>query len=122
MKKLLALVLAVVLALGCVSFAAADDEVPTLKVWVPDNLRVDWENSEMTKWLEEQGGFQLIIEAFPEEGCETQLNNTLTLNNNMNDWPDVILTKNFNLDNYVVEWGAIGAIISPWRSSTRTPS
>ena len=108
MKKLLAMILAAILALGCLGAATAEE---TLKVWVPDNLRVEWDNNDMTTWLEEQLGAKLVIEAFPEDGYLTQLNNTLTLNNNLNDWPDVIMTKNFNLDDYVTEWGAAEAII-----------
>ena len=112
MKKLLAMILAAILALGCLGAATAEE---TLKVWVPDNLRVEWDNNDMTTWLEEQLGAKLVIEAFPEDGYLTQLNNTLTLNNNLNDWPDVIMTKNFNLDDYVTEWGGSGSHYSAGR-------
>ena len=57
MKKLLSLVLALMMALGCMSFAVAEEEV-TLKLWVLDSLRIEnWDTNLMTNWLEEQGGF-----------------------------------------------------------------
>ena len=110
MKKLLAMILALVLALGCVSFAAAEEKV-TLKLWVLDSLRIeDWNTNLMTNWLEEQGGFELEFEAFPSaEDYMTKINMAL-IAGNIEDLPDVILTQ-ANLDDYVWEWAQAGAIL-----------
>ena len=70
MKKLLALMLALMLAIGCVSFASAEEKV-TLKLWVLDSLRIeDWNTNLMTEWLEEQGGFDTIEEIMNISGIK----------------------------------------------------
>lgn len=45
MKKILSVLLALALALGCASFALAEDEVVKLTVWVGDNADMEWINS-----------------------------------------------------------------------------
>lgn len=87
-------------------------EPTTLTIWIPDKLRVDYNNNKMTEWLEEQGNFDLQFTAIPSADYETKVNLALTAGD-IEDLPDIIMHRdggNF-ASSFLMEWAAAGSII-----------
>lgn len=85
----------------------------TLTVWLPDNIRVeDWKENHMTKWLEEQGNFQLEITTLPKDDYDTKVNMALTAGS-VDDLPDVIISDGYKgfTDSQVWSWAQAETII-----------
>ena len=133
MKKLIALLLAILMIFslvmtGCGSAEVeetaaqsgeqaqqpADSEEPVvLEVWIQNNTRVaDFNNNKMTTWLEEQGNFDLQITAIPSEDFVTKVNLALTVGA-VEDLPDIILANDSKSlpSTSILEWSETGTIL-----------
>jgi len=81
------------------------EEPVKLTIWVQEKLRVmDWETNAMTKWLEEQGNFDLEFVVIPSADYKTKIAMALTVGD-IEELPDIIFGSftNNNLYDYGVE-------------------
>ena len=108
MKKFLAMLLMLVLALSCVSFASADD-VPVLTVAVPDSTRnEDYNTNQMTLWMEEKLGVDLDIHAYDSSEYQSKINLMIQSGDKLED---IIMFNGTPSDAIIAEWAALEAIV-----------
>ena len=112
MKRLLTLLLCVMTALGCFSFAQAEEEKTHLSLWIPMDMRiVDYKTNWMTKWLEENGNFDLEFILQPSgNDYTTKVNMALTAGK-ISDLPDIIIGASSFSDANVQVWAENGYIV-----------
>lgn len=91
MKRLLSILLALLLL--AVSLPAMAEDVPTLRLWVPDNANVtDWVDNAQTKYIEETLGCKLEFTLMPSSSSEYQQKLDAAMIGGV-DLPDVIITN-----------------------------
>lgn len=91
---------------------AAAAEPVKLKIWAPDNIRIeDWETNAMTKWLEEEANVDLEVIPLSSEDYTTKVNISLTAGA-IEELPDIIInnSKGFS-DSMIWSWAQAEAII-----------
>ena len=122
MKKSLAMLLMLVLALSCVSLASADD-VPVLTVAVPDKTNIeDYNTNQMTLCIEEKLGVDLDIHVYDSTDYISKMNLMIQSGDKLED---ILVFNGTPGDNLIAEWAQLGAIapltayyadpeISPW--------
>ena len=109
MKRYLALLLCVVMALGCFSFATAEEK-PHLTVWFPMDLRIeDMETNWQTRYLEEQANVDLEFIIQPSGSDYTTKVNMAMTAGKIEDLPDIIIGS-FS-DTNVLDWALNETIV-----------
>ena len=122
MKKSLAMLLMLVLALSCVPLASADD-VPVLTVAVPDKTNIeDYNTNQMTLCIEEKLGVDLDIHVYDSTDYISKMNLMIQSGDKLED---ILVFNGTPGDNLIAEWAQLEAIvpltayyadpeISPW--------
>ena len=119
MKKLLALLMAVLMVLSA-SAALGESLLPLkepvkITMAITQNANVsDYENNYFTKWLEEKTGIDLELILYPSADAATKLNMAVASGDKL---PDII---SFGVDaNTAYEWGSEGVLL-PWNEWFKT--
>lgn len=106
MKKFLAMLLMLVLALSCVSFASADD-VPVLTVAIADKTNIeDFNTNWETLYIEEQLGVDLDMHVYDSTDYTTKINLMIQSGDKLED----ILIVGPS-DALIMDWAALEAIV-----------
>ena len=87
-------------------------EPVTLTVWVESITKVaDYNNNQLTTWLEEQGNFDLQITSIPSADFATKINMALTVGA-VEELPDIIIGNGKTMPAAsVMDWADTGTII-----------
>lgn len=110
MKKVLCMALSLMLCLSCLPAAWAEsaEEKVHLTIAVKEDMLVeDWKTNEMTKYLEEAGGFDLEFMVLPSKEYIEKLN--MMVVDGGKDLPDIIMGT--PSDAMLYSWAQAGAIV-----------
>lgn len=107
MKKICCLLLVLTLCIGAMGALASEERVKLTVAVSEDIIVEDWETNEMTKYLEEVGGFDLDFMVLPKTDYVNKLN--LMVLDGGKDLPDIIMAA--PTDEMLYAWAQTGAII-----------